>query len=85
MVQGTSADETKTALVMIRRNFIEENTHMKLINSVHDEILAETVREGEEAKKDGELLSSLMVKGANVYLEPPIMTSNPEVGNCWVH
>lgn len=85
MVQGTSADETKTALVMIRKNFIEENSHLKLINSVHDEILVETTREGEDALKDGELLASLMVKGANVYLEPPIMTSNPEVGSCWVH
>lgn len=85
LVQGTSADETKTALVMIRKNFIGDNPHMKLINSVHDEILAETTREGEDAKKDGELLSSLMIKGANVYLDPPIMTSNPEVGSCWVH
>ena len=85
MVQCTSADETKTALVMIRKNLIEENPHLKLINSVHDEILVETTREGEDALKDGELLASLMVKGANVYLEPPIMTSNPEVGSCWVH
>lgn len=85
LVQGTSADETKTALVMIRKNLIEESPHIKLINSVHDEILVETTREGDEAKKDGELLARLMVKGANVYLDPPIMTSNPEVGSCWVH
>lgn len=85
LIQGTSADETKTALVMIRKNFIEKNTHLKLINSVHDEILVETTNEKEEAIKDGELLAKLMVDGANVYLTPKIMTSNPEVGSCWVH
>ena len=83
--KNTSADETKTALVMIRKNFIEKNTHLKLINSVHDEILVETTNEKEEAIKDGELLAKLMVDGANVYLTPKIMTSNPEVGSCWVH
>ena len=85
LIQGTSADETKTALVMIRKNFIEKSTHLKLINSVHDEILVETTNEKEEAIKDGELLAKLMVDGANVYLTPKIMTSNPEVGSCWVH
>ena len=85
LIQGTSADETKTALVMIRKNFIEKNTHLTSINSVHDEILVETTNEKEEAIKDGELLAKLMVDGANVYLTPKIMTSNPEVGSCWVH
>lgn len=85
LVQGTSADETKTALVMIRKNIIEESPHIRLINSVHDEILIETTNVGEEAERDGELLSTLMVKGANTYLTPPIMTSNAEVGKCWVH
>ena len=85
LIQGTAADQTKNALVMIRENFIEENNHLKLINSVHDEVLIESTNEPENAQNDANLLAGLMVKGANEFLTPKIMTSNPEIGKCWVH
>ena len=70
---------------MIRKNFIEKNKHLKLINSVHDEILIESTNEPKNAQNDANLLAELMVKGANEFLNPKIMTSNPEIGKCWVH
>ena len=85
LIQGTAADQTKNALIMIRKNFIEKNKHLKLINSVHDEILIESTNEPENAQNDANLLAELMVKGANEFLNPKIMTSNPEIGKCWVH
>ena len=85
LIQGTAADQTKNALVMIRKNFIEKNKHLKLINSVHDEILIESTNEPKNAQGDANLLAELMVKGANEFLTPKIMTSNPEIGKCWVH
>ena len=85
LIQGTAADQTKNALVMIRKNFIEKNKHLKLINSVHDEILIESTNEPKNAQNDANLLAELMVKGANEFLNPKIMTSNPEIGKCWVH
>ena len=83
--KNTAADQTKNALVMIRKNFIEKNKHLKLINSVHDEILIESTNEPKNAQNDANLLAELMVKGANEFLNPKIMTSNPEIGKCWVH
>lgn len=42
---------------MIRENFIEENNHLKLINSVHDEVLIESTNEPENAQNDANLLT----------------------------
>lgn len=85
-VQGLSGTETKTALVMLRQRILNEKLEgIKLINSVHDEILIESNRSVEEAGEHAEILTDCMVKGANLYLDPPIMKSTPEVGTMWVH
>lgn len=85
-VQGLSGTETKTALVLLRNKILDLGiTDLKIINSVHDEILVETTKPVEEAEEYATLLTTCMVDGANLYLDPPIMKSTPEIGTKWVH
>lgn len=85
-VQGTSASETKTALVMLRKYIIENSiTDLILINSVHDEVLVETTKPVADAGPYGDILVKCMVDGANIFLDPPIMRSMPEISDVWVH
>lgn len=86
-VQGTSASETKAALVMFREYVIKNDLLgvIRLINSVHDEVLVESVKEPEESKEYALLLQKCMVDGANLFLDPKIMKSEPEIGKNWIH
>ena len=85
-VQGLSGTETKTALVMLRNHILNNKIKdLRIINSVHDEILVETDLPQEEAGKYAEVLTNCMVDGANLYLDPPIMKSTPEIGTKWLH
>lgn len=82
-VQGTSASETKTAMIMMRNEEIDRKLDVKIIITVHDEIGLE----GPE--KDVEKLTNFAVRnmqdGANFFLNPPIMKAEPAVGKKWIH
>lgn len=86
-VQGCSGNETKTALVLIRKYILDNNLtdELMLINSIHDEILVETTKEPEEATAHKETIGRLMVEGANIFLDPKIMKAEPEIGKEWIH
>jgi DNA polymerase I-like protein with 3'-5' exonuclease and polymerase domains len=84
-IQGTSSSETKTALILMRNELIEkEIDDILIIVAVHDEIGLETLnKERNEYAK--EFIERNMMEGANVFLNPKIMTATAEVGNHWIH
>lgn len=84
LVQGTSGGESKSAMVLMRRKIIEQKLPFYLCNAVHDEVLLYTT---DKTKKEElrEFMVTNMVAGANLFLDPPIMESDCEVGDKWIH
>ena len=84
-IQGTSASETKAALVMLRNELIVKNEKDILINiCVHDEIIIECLNPNKE-QEASEILSRNMTDGANVFLKNKLMKAEAVIGKTWVH
>lgn len=85
MIQGTSADITKTALILLWDWIIDNNLFMivNICNVVHDEILVEC------PKHMGELVSkkvqwAMEYAGEIFYTRVPLK-AEPVIGDCWIH
>lgn len=78
-IQGTSADITKQALILISKSI--KGTPVKLINTVHDEIILETpIDKAEWAAKQ---LEEDMVNAAKVYMKKVPIVVDVHIADYW--
>jgi DNA polymerase-1 len=78
-IQGTSADITKQALVLINSSL--KNTNIRLINTVHDEIILEAPEE--KAEYAAQLLESKMIEAARVFLKKVPIVVDVSIADFW--
>lgn len=78
-VQGTAADITKKALVLLYENLI--GTGCKIIATVHDEILVEAPEE--MAVKAAEILKLSMEEAGRAYLKLVPVIAETMIGDSW--
>lgn len=78
-IQGTSADITKQALIMI--NNAIKDSDIKLINTVHDEIILEAPQE--QSEYAAKLLESKMIEAARVYLKKVPIVVDVHIADFW--
>lgn len=79
-IQGTSADITKQALVMINKAI--KNTPVRLINTVHDEIVLEAPEDLSEWA--GKILEEKMIEAARVYLKKVPVVVDVSISDVWM-
>ncbi len=79
-IQGTSADITKQALIFI--NNAIKNTSVKLINTVHDEIILESPEELSEWSAT--ILEENMITAARIYLKKVPIVVDVHVSDFWM-
>ncbi|RMH68950.1 MAG: hypothetical protein D6675_14410 [Gemmatimonadetes bacterium] len=65
-IQGTNADFTKLAMVRLRDRIRRERLDMKLVNTVHDEIVLEV--KAEFAEEGGRIVEEEMVNAAREFI-----------------
>lgn len=80
IIQGSSADMTKLAMIAINNNARLKELDCHLLIQVHDEVICECPEEN--AKECAELLSSLMVGAAADKIRVP-MRCDAEVTRVW--
>ena len=80
IIQGSSADMTKLAMVAIHNNDRLKELNCYLLLQVHDEVICECPEEN--AKEVSELLSALMVGAAKDKIRVP-MKCDAEVTRVW--
>lgn len=78
-IQGTSADITKQALIMISKAL--KNSPVKLINTVHDEIILECPEC--EASWAAEQLERNMIDAAKVYMKRVPIVVDVSISDYW--
>ena len=78
-IQGTGADILKQALVYINDNLL--NDDVKLIATVHDEIILECPQE--QADRVSAELKSLMEQAGSKYLKKVLVVAELAIGNNW--
>ena len=79
-IQGTGADMTKLALVMLREIF-KDDDRAKMVMTVHDEV--NMVCHKDYAEKVAEMLSGTMEKAATFILGEGLLKSEPEITSKW--
>ena len=82
-VQGTGAQMTKRALVLIREYILNNNlSHLvKLVHVVHDAIYTEC--EESFATEFAEIQSNLMIEAGKEYNFPVAMETDVSITDCW--
>lgn len=80
VIQGSSADMTKLAMIAIHNNERLKELDCHLLLQVHDEVICECPREN--AKEVSELLTSLMVGAASSKIRVP-MKCDAEITEVW--
>jgi len=80
-IQGTGADMTKVALVLIRRLIILNDLPVKLVMTVHDQI--DTIVHKDFAQRWKVLLQKMMEKAAERILENGLLKAETEISKCW--
>ena len=79
-IQGTSADITKQALILISRAI--KGTPVKLINTVHDEIILECpVEHSQWAAKE---LEKNMIDAAKIYMKKVPIVVDVNIADYWI-
>lgn len=84
-VQGTSADITKTALLLLW-NWIIENNYFKVVNIcnvVHDEVIVECP--DDLVKIISEKVVECMVKAGKIFYTRVPLNASCEIGDHWLH
>lgn len=79
-IQGTGADMTKLALVMLREIFKDEK-RCKIVMTVHDQI--DMVAHKDYAEKAGEILAGTMMKAAEFIVGEGLLKCDTEINDCW--
>ena len=84
-IQGTAADISKTACVLIF-NWIVKNKRFgktKMVNFVHDEILIET--SSAKAQEEAKIFELLMVEAGRYYLKKIPLRVSVKISDKWEH
>lgn len=80
-IQGSSADMTKLALVLIHKHVKENNLPVKIIMTVHDQI--DTICPREYAEEWKILMTELMEKAANTVIKNGLLKAETSITNVW--
>lgn len=80
-IQGSGADMTKLALVMLRKLLNENDYPVKVVLTVHDEI--NTIVHKDFAEEWAQILKELMEKSATYIVGKGLLKSDPTVSRCW--
>lgn len=84
-IQGFAGSQTKLAGILLRKHIIEHNLENQVMhtNSVHDEVLVESVQEySEDARK---LVQNCMEEGGNFFCKSVKMTAEAVICDFWKH
>ena len=80
-IQGSGADMTKVALVMLRKLLEDNDYPVKVVMTVHDEI--NTIVHKDFAKEWSIILKELMEKSATYIIGEGLLKSDPTISECW--
>ena len=80
-IQGSSADMTKLALVLIHKHVKENNLPVKIIMTVHDQI--DTICPREYAEEWKVLMTELMERAANTVIKNGLLKAETSITNVW--
>ena len=80
-IQGSSADMTKLALVLIHKHVKENNLPVKIIMTVHDQI--DTICPREYAEEWKVVMTELMERAANTVIKNGLLKAETSITNVW--
>ena len=80
-IQGTSADMTKYALYLIRKDIMENDLPVKLIMTVHDQI--DTICKEDYAKTWEIRMTKLMEMAADLIIKNKLLKADTEISDKW--
>jgi DNA polymerase I len=81
-IQGTNADMTKLALILIRNSIKEKNLNAILINTVHDEIVIEC--DDSIAEEMSGIMRDCMIKAGEHYLHKLPVDVECAISDSWL-
>lgn len=82
-IQGTNADAIKYALVFLTDRIKEKSFDVKIILTVHDEIVSEV--RADQADEWAEIQSREMCRAAELFIKQIPVISEPFVSDVWEH
>lgn len=80
-IQGSNADLTKTALVLIRNHINANNLPIKIVNVIHDEIITECAEEYAEEWRP--VMEELMIKAAKFVIRSIPVKVDCKISDKW--
>ena len=80
-IQGTSADMTKYALHLIRKEILENDLPVKLVMTVHDQI--DTICREDYSDTWKNQMTALMEKAANLIITNGLLKADTEISDKW--
>ena len=80
-IQGTSADMTKYALHLIRKEILENDLPVKLVMTVHDQI--DTICKEDYSDTWKDQMTALMEKAANLIITNGLLKADTEISDKW--
>ena len=80
-IQGSSADMTKLALVLIHKHVKENNLPVKIIMTVHDQI--DTICPQEYAEEWKVVMTELMERAANTVIKNGLLKAETSITKVW--
>jgi DNA polymerase I-like protein with 3'-5' exonuclease and polymerase domains len=80
-IQGTGADILKQALVNVNKRLLTPNSDVKLVATVHDEIILECPKD--RAKKVSKALKTAMEDAGRKYLKKVSVVADVSIGDNW--
>ena len=80
-IQGTSADMTKYALHLIRKEILENDLPVKLVMTVHDQI--DTICREDYSDTWKDQMTALMEKAANLIITNGLLKADTEISDKW--
>lgn len=82
-IQGTSADITKLAMVMVADSYLSLGLPAHIVSTIHDEILVEAQKAiAEQAAK---ILRDKMREAGSYLIKTVPIEAVVQMGDCWVH
>lgn len=78
-IQGTSADITKQALIFINQELKDKD--IRLINTIHDEIVLEAIES--KAEYASKLLEEKMIKAAKIFIKTTPIVVDVNISDFW--
>jgi DNA polymerase I-like protein with 3'-5' exonuclease and polymerase domains len=82
-IQGTGADITKTALVLVDEALAKEGIQGGIVNVVHDEIVLEVV--AADAERAQQILQASMIEAGQRFLSRVKVEVDSKISDTWEH